>query len=334
MTTSAILAAMRRSTPLHSALVRSVHALFTLVLAICLLLAAGPAGAQDQVLKPPETKALDGSVKPETDDPGALWEWRIAAFARWGAAYPGSKETQVNIVPLPIPVYRGRFLRLFEDNENPIRGKVFERDRIKLDLDFDLTFGADSDDIDARTGMPDLDFLLQAGPELDLQFARQEFLTGRWHLALQARAATSFDGLDPTWRGLTFSSEFRYIAQLSQKNEFKFRVTPTFATSEYMEYYYQVDPEFATPERSAYQAKSGYLGTDFTWNLSRDFTDNLSVWTGLRLSLYAGASNRNSPLFTDELTPGFYAAFMYKFWESKRRAQRPPPEPTPESKML
>ena len=113
---------------------------------------------------------------------------------------------QVNVVPLPIPIYRGRFLRLFEDSENPIRGRVFERDRIKLDLDFDLTFPADSDDIDVRTGMPDLDLLLQAGPELDFQFVRQEFLKGRWHLALQARGAVSFDGLDPSYRGLTFSS--------------------------------------------------------------------------------------------------------------------------------
>jgi len=328
---------MRRSTTLRFAVLRSALARANLsrlnlacsplALAACLLLITAPAGAQDQVVKATTEKALDGSVPAETDDPGALWEWRIAAFGRWGASYPGSKETQVNVVPLPIPVYRGRFLRLFEDSENPIRGKVFERDRIKLDMDIDLTFGADSEDIDARTGMPDLDLLVQVGPELDLQFARQEYLEGRWHLALQARAATSLDGLKPTWRGLTFSSEFRYIAQLSERDEFKFRVTPTFATKEYMEYYYQVDPEFATPERSAYQAKSGYLGTDFTWNLSRDFNEKLSVWAGVRVSLYTGASNKNSPLFTDELTPGVYAAFMYKFWESKRRAQRPPPEP-------
>jgi outer membrane protein len=283
-----------------------------LMLVFGFLLAAGTANGQDH------------AVEPDADDPGALWEWRIAAFGRWGASYPGSEEMQFNIVPLPIPIYRGRFLRLFEDNENPIRGKIFERDRIKLDLDFDLTFPSDSDDIDARDGMPDLDLLLQVGPELDLQFARQEFLEGRWHLALQARAATSFDGLDPAWRGLTFSTEFRYIAQLSARNEFKFRITPTFATRQYMEYYYQVDPEFATAERPAYEARGGYLGTDFTWNFSRDFTDKLSVWTGARLSWYSGARNEDSPLFTDDLTPSVYAAFMYKFWESKRRAQRPP----------
>jgi len=285
------------------------------LLSACLCLLAASALAQDQ------------AAKSDEDDPGALWEWRIAAFGRYGPSYPASEEMQVNIIPLPIPIYRGRFLRLFEDSENPIRGKVFERDRIKLDLDLDITFPADSDEIEARTGMPDLDFLLQAGPELDLQFARQEFLEGRWHLALQGRGAVSFDGLDPSYRGLTFSSEFRYIAQITSRDEFKFRITPTFATQEYMAYYYQVDPQFATPERPAFKAKGGYLGTDFTWNWNRKFTEKLSVWCGARLGVYSGASNKNSPLFTDDVTPSLYAAFMYKFWESKRRAQRPPPEP-------
>lgn len=281
------------------------------LLFISLLLVSGVAPAQDRVI------AGDEEEK-------ALWEWRIAAFGRYGPSYPASDELQVNVVPLPIPIYRGRFLRLFEDSENPIRGRVFERDRIKLDLDFDLTFPADSDDIDVRTGMPDLDLMLQAGPELDFQFVRQEFLKGRWHLAMQARGAVSFDGLDPSYRGLTFSSEFRYIAQLTSRDEFKFRITPTAATSEYMEYYYQVDPQFAAPGRPAYNAKGGYLGTDFTWNWNREFTKKLSVWVGARLSLYSGATNKNSPLFTDELTPSVYGAFMYKFWESKRRAHKAP----------
>jgi hypothetical protein len=66
--------------------------------------------------------------------------------------------------------YRGTFLRVGDDTDSPIRGRVFRTDRIKLDIDFDLVFGSDSDDIAARTGMPDLDLLLELGPELELQF--------------------------------------------------------------------------------------------------------------------------------------------------------------------
>lgn len=260
---------------------------------------------------------LAGEAATDTD---ALWELRIAAFGRYGPAYPASTENQANFIPLPIPVYRGRFLRLFEDSESPIRGRVFQRDRIKLDLDFDLTFPSDSDDIDVRTGMPDLDLLIEAGPELELEFARHELYTGRWYLALQARAAVSFDGLDPSYRGLSFSPELRYVAQLTSRDEAKLRITPTFATDKYMGYYYQVDPEFETPSRPAYEARPGYLGTDITANWTRNFSRNLSMVIGARLGLHSGARNEDSPLFTKDVTGSVYGAFMYKFWESKRRA--------------
>ncbi|MFQ5634317.1 MAG: MipA/OmpV family protein [Gammaproteobacteria bacterium] len=280
-------------------------------LAICLLLASGQTTARDL---PTGDGGSDG--KP-------LWEWHGAVFGRYGSSYPASEEMQVNLVPLPIPIYRGRFLRLFEDGENPIRGRIFESDRIKLDLDLDLTFPSDSDSIAARVGMPDLDLLVQAGPEIDMQFVRQEFLKGRWHLALQSRAAVSFDGIDPKYQGLNFSAEFRYITRPSDRDKFKFRITPTFATGRFMEYYYQVDPQFVTPERPAYGAKGGYLGTDFTWNWTRTMTKKLSVWVGARLSVHSGARNDQSPLFTREVTPSVYGAFMYRFWESKRRAVKP-----------
>ena len=120
------------------------------------------------------------------DDQGApLWEMRLAGFSRLGPSYPGSEENQLNVVPLPLPIYRGKFLRLGEDSENPIRGRIFRRDRIKLDFAFDLNFPVDSDDIEARNNMPNLDLLLEIGPELELQFTQTTKLGGHWYLSLQ-----------------------------------------------------------------------------------------------------------------------------------------------------
>lgn len=250
----------------------------------------------------------------------SLWEMRVAAFARYGSSYPASEDTQFNFIPLPFPVYRGRFLRLGGDAEQPIQGRLFRRDRIRLGIDFDLRFGADSDEIDARTGMPDLDFMLEAGPELELQFTDGHLAGGDLFLALQLRAAFSFDGLDPTYRGLVFNPELRYVKKLWQpRQQLRVRLKPTFANSEYMNYFYGVEPQFANPLRPAFDAKAGYLGTDLSVAIRQPITKNFEIWTGLRFGFHQGAKNDNSPLYTQDVTPSVYAAFLYKFWESKKK---------------
>jgi outer membrane protein len=260
----------------------------------------------------------------ETDDgekePQPLWEMNLAAFARYGPAYPASEETQVNIVPLPFPIYRGRFLRIGDDTDKPVTTRIFRRDRVKLDIDFGLNFPVDSDDIDARTNMPDLDLLAEAGPELEFQFVKGPKL-GNAYLALQARGAFSFDGIDPTWRGLIFSSELKYVRPVNrEKSEFMVRVTPEWAGNQYMDFFYGVAPEYATAERSEYNAKGGYLGTKLAFSVKHKLSEDFELRTGVRFGLYQGARNRNSSLYTAETNTGVYIAFLWKFWESTRMA--------------
>ena len=247
-----------------------------------------------------------------------LWELRLAAYGRYGPSYPASEESQFNFLPLPFPIYRGRFLRLGDNTEKPIQGRIFRTDRVQLNIDLDLNFGSDSDDIEAREGMPDLDFLAEAGPELIMPFADSDLTRGYMELALQVRGAFSFDGLDPSWRGVVFNPELRWIRPLKKKNQqLKIRLTPAFASVDYMDYFYGVAPQLATPSRPAYDAKSGYLGTELTFSIRQPLTSKLEIWGGVRGGYYGGARNEDSPLFTQKSTIAFYAAFMYKFWESK-----------------
>jgi len=261
----------------------------------------------------------------ETDDQETdpLWEMRLAAFGRYGPAYPASEDDQFDFIPLPLPIYRGKFLRLFDETDNPIRGRIFRRDRIKLDFAFDLNFPSDSDDIDARKGMPDLDLLLEIGPELELEFVRPAMFDGRWFLGIQLRPAFSFDGLDPSFRGVVFSPELTYRKKLdSDKDEIKVRLTPVFASAKYMDYFYTVDPAFATQDRPAFDADSGYLGTELALSWRNILNDKFEFLMGTRLSFHQGAANENSPLFTQDTTLSVYAAFTWKFWESERRVPK------------
>lgn len=269
------------------------------------------------------TAHAQSTVDPSAAASEPLWEVRLAGFGRNGPAYPASSESQVDIVPLPFPIYRGRFLRIGDDTEKPVRTRLFRRDRVKIDIDFGLNFPVDSDDVDVRDGMPDLDLLLEVGPELELQFTGEP-LGGELFLAAQLRGAVSLDGLDPSGRGGIFSLELKHKHPLfSPSTELLTRITPEWGSKDYMDFFYGVASDFATPERTEYRAKSGYLGTKLSFVLKNELTPTFETRIGLRAGFHSGAANRNSPLFTDDTTFGAYAAFLWKFWESKRRVPRP-----------
>lgn len=265
--------------------------------------------------------AVASTVSGEDPATDSLWEMNLAAFARHGPSYPAAEDTQTNVVPLPFPVYRGKFLRLGDDTDSPIRGRVFRKDRVKLDIDFDLNFGSDSDEIDARAGMPDLDLLLELGPELELQFVDQGWLDADAFLALQLRGALSWDGLNPAYEGVVFAPEIRFSHDLGGAGkQLKLRFTPSFASGDYMDYYYAVAPEHATPNRAAFRADGGYLGTEISASLRWPVGRRIELWGGIRQGFYNGATNEDSPLFRDDTTTALYGAVMYRFWESKRKA--------------
>jgi hypothetical protein len=265
--------------------------------------------------KQPDETATAGN----TTEKYPLWEMNLAAYARYGPSYPASENSQTNIVPLPFPIYRGKILRVGDDAEKPISTRIFRRDNIKLDIDFGLNFPVESDEVDARVGMPDLDLVLEAGPQLELQFVESP-RHGDMFLDLRLRGALSFDGLDPTWRGVVFGTQLKYVRpiNLARKTEASIRLVPEWGSGDYMDFYYSVTPEFATPEREVFSASGGYLGTKLSFSLDQRLNDKLRILTGVRFGFYEGARNRKSPLFTDKTTTTFYFAFLWKFWESKR----------------
>ena len=239
------------------------------------------------------TTSAAASEDPVTD---ALWEMNLAAFGRFGPSYPASEETQGDFIPLPFPVYRGTFFRLGDDTDSPMRGRVFRTDRIKLDIDFDLIFGSDSDDIDARAGMPDLDLLLEVGPELELQFVDRGWFAADAFLALPVRGALSWDGLDPSFEGLVFAPELKFIRDFgNDQQQLKLRITPSFASDGYMDYYYEVTPAFATDGRPAFAADGGYLGTEIALSLRWPVAKRLELWGGIRQAFHKGAKTKTAP---------------------------------------
>ncbi|MEM6492513.1 MAG: MipA/OmpV family protein, partial [Pseudomonadota bacterium] len=126
----------------------------TLAGAACIgaFLGFGPVAAQD-------AGPLGAATEP-------LWEVGVGGFAAVGPQYPASSEYDVNGLPIPFFIYRGDFFRV---DEGSARLVPLDTDTVEIDLSLNASFGADSDDNEAREGMPDLDTLVEFGPELILK---------------------------------------------------------------------------------------------------------------------------------------------------------------------
>ena len=261
--------------------------------------------------------ANDATV--DVDKP--LWEFQLVAFGQYFAAYPSSSDQNLTILPLPLPVYRGKFLRFGEDIEDLASGRIVDNERLNLSLGVGASFPEDSNNLSARSGMPDLDFLVEAGPELKIRLRGSEQQDRELNLSLQLRAAVSIDGLDTKGRGIVFNPEIEYLARdlLGEGNELKLRLSSTWASDDFMDYFYGVAPQFATTERPAFDATSGYLNTEFLVGLKRKLSERLEFRGSVRLWVNKGAENDRSPLYQRDYDHGIRLALFWSAWQSKRR---------------
>ncbi len=122
--------------------------------------------------------ALSSVAGAESSDP--LWEIRLADSAVTSIASSFRRRPDQHRAT-PLANIPRQVSALGEDSESPIQNGI-RRDRIKLDLSFDINFPVDSDDITARSNMPDLDLLLEVGPEVELQFTKIPKWGGHWYL--------------------------------------------------------------------------------------------------------------------------------------------------------
>jgi outer membrane scaffolding protein for murein synthesis (MipA/OmpV family) len=256
------------------------------------------------------------------DDMRTVWEVGVFAAAFSSPEYPAAGQRQTNVIPAPYFIYRGETLRIGDGSI--ARAVAIDKSWYELDLSLAGSFNANSEDNEARVGMPDLDFIFELGPQLSVRLSKFEFEQhgkAELFLNLQARAAFSTDFSGFNKRGYVFQPEFSYRQRgwLSEKTALSVRVSPTWATEKLHDYFYQVDSDFVTETRSAYDAKSGYLGTDLSVGLSFNATEDIRIFTFARASLHSGAANEDSPLFMEKSTYSYGVGMVWRLWESEER---------------
>ena len=230
-----------------------------------------------------------------------LPEWEIGAgmLALSIPDYRGSKESEGYLLPFPYFVYRGEALRVDRDG---ITGGLFSTGRMRLDLSLNFGQPTDSDQNDARKGMPDLDTTLEIGPSLKVLLATNEARSAAWSLQFPLRAVFATDLRDTEFVGWLFSPHLDYRAREFTPGgywDFEASAGPLYATQQYHDYFYSVAPRYATPMRPAYEADGGYSGFRLTLTLTRRFN---SFWIGAfaRYDNLHGTAFEDSPLVTQD----------------------------------
>ncbi len=259
----------------------------------------------------PKVVAAEPEAKP-------LFELGVAGGGGYLPDYPAAGQSHFQGIALPYLAYRGRFFR--SDEKGLLRGRVVRTERIELDLSLSGSFAADSDDNDARTGLPDLDYLGEIGPRLQITLARAA-RDAKIDFELPVRAVLSTDFSDLDYRGLLAAPQIAYQHDdLGGRGlEVKLGLTASFATTEFMDYFYQVEPRFATASRPAFDARAGYVGTRLQLSGIQPLGPRWRLFVALRGDSHHGAANERSPLFIERLTWAAGGGLIWSFFHSERR---------------
>ena len=193
-----------------------------------------------------------------------LWEAGLGATVISFPHYRGSDERQSWVLPFPYVVYRGEFLQA---DERRVRGLFFKTERAELDVSINGTPPVDSDENEARRGMPDLDATLEIGPSLNFLLLRTDDRKTRLELRLPVRVALATDLSHVNLAGWVFQPNLN----VDIRDPFGFGgwnlgalAGPMFSDRRYHQYFYGVEPAFAMPGRPAYNA-DGDRGGSGCW---------------------------------------------------------------------
>ena len=241
-----------------------------------------------------------------------LWELGAGFFALTSPDYRGSDESREYLLPLPYVIYRGDFLKI---DRSGIYGRLFESDRVTLDLSADAGVPVDSSKNSARQGMPSLDMVFEVGPALEVCLWRSCNGDRKLQFRLPVRAVFSTDFGSIESRGGSAHPNLNFdIKNIGPGGGWNFGVAagPLYATERFHDYYYEVAPIYATGTRPAYDARAGYSGSRVTLALSKRFQ---RVWFGAfaRYDTLSGAEFEDSPLVRSDhaFMAGFSVAWIF-----------------------
>jgi MipA family protein len=231
---------------------------------------------------------------PEVETPADVTDshWGVGFGAGWINDYPGAAQGRTRYIA--VPTYKGKNITI--DRQEGVRGDLVSESSVKFSVSFSFLFPTDADDIPIRAGMPDLDWTLQLGPELQIFLYRSPTHTMFIRLPFRFVASTDFSHRfnSQEWN---FAPSLRNLFYLKDGwGEIGTRLELDYASESFNDYFFEVRPEFQTPTRRAYDAREGLMGITVGVNYSYyDFYPWI-YFIGANVYFYGDAENRESPL--------------------------------------
>lgn len=255
---------------------------------------------------------------PATAQQLPVFEAGIAGGGGWLPAYPASDQNRWRGLAVPYIIYRGN---VFRADDGGLRARTSLADGIELSVSASGGVNASSDDVTARQGMPDLEWLGEIGPNIRFTLWRGEDEAAPQRIVLDTpiRAVFSTDWSSVSFRGFTFAPDIAYehMHFLSPFARLRVSAGVVFGTDRYADYFYDVAPQYARPDRPAYNAQAGYIGSRLSVSYRLPLSERFSVVAGGRVENFSGASNADSPLFRNEWNFSVVAGFAVSLWRSE-----------------
>jgi len=230
----------------------------------------------------------------------AKLELGVGAFATQLPQYLGSDQSDSYLVPLPYIYYLDDNIKI---DRNQFNGKLFQNKQLYLDLSASGGIKVNSEDNNARTDMPDLDWVFELGPSVKYYFSGSPQQNSFFYAEFFTRKATATDFHSITNAGWRYGPSSTYqkafsLADIDQgKGQFEFttRININFSDDRYLNYYYGVPNQHSQLNRTAYNSNGGYAGSDISFGL----TYRVDSWWFASFARYynlSGAVFNESPL--------------------------------------
>lgn len=230
--------------------------------------------------------------------------------------YPGSDENDNYFLPLPYIDFRSDRLSV---NDKGVNAELINADKIQLDFDITGSFPVSSDDNTARTGMPDLGFFVEIGPEVSLRLIEKKY----YYISFDIPIRASFEllGEDETFddkfvqdAGYLLEPRLHYEAKNGTLS-YDFDIGIIWANEDYQSKFFSVNEEFVSTDRAFYKSRSGLMGHRLSSTVKYE-TDNWLILSYVKYIDLSSGKNELSPLIKkdDYLLGGIGFVRKFKIW--------------------